>query len=303
MSLAYAHGGDHVHQVGGVNWLTDWTLDPTFVVPLGLALLYFRGLRRYRRQGGRRFSRWRQAAMVLGVVFPATALLSPVDTLSDWSFTWHMLQHELLMSFTVPAILLSQPFLPVVWGLSEVVRQRVFIPVARSLAVQSVLRFITHPVVGLVAYSVALISWHFPFLYDAALRNEAIHIVQHFSFLLGAGLFWWGIITPYPFQARLHVFLRIMLVFVSEIPNIALSALITFSETVLYAYRELPGFWGGSMLHDQQVGGLLMWVGIGATVRLFAALAVLVIYARAEERKEPPRVLYPMREGAPTLAG
>jgi hypothetical protein len=51
------------------------------------------------------------------------------------------------------------------------------------------------------------------------------------------------------------------------------------------------------------MGGLLMWVGIGATVRLSAALTVLVLYAREEALKEPPRVLYPTREGAPTLAG
>ena len=240
--------------------------------------------------------------MGLGVFFPAVALLSPLDTLSDWSFTFHMFQHELLMSFTVPAILLSQPFLPVVWGLPEGFRRRVFIPFARHARVQATLRLLTHPVVGLIAYSVALLSWHFPFLYDAAYRNDWVHYGQHFTFIAGAGLFWWGIVTPYPFQARLHVFLRIMLVFVSEVPNIVLSAMITFSESVIYAYRNLEGFWGVSMLEEQQMGGLLMWVGIGATVRLSAALIVLIVYARAEALKEPARVLYPTREGSPAVS-
>jgi cytochrome c oxidase assembly factor CtaG len=142
-----------------------------------------------------------------------------------------------------------------------------------------------------------------PGIYDAAYANEWIHYAQHLSFVVGAGLFWWGIITPYPFPARLHVFLRIMLVFVSEIPNVALSALITFSDEVLYAYRHLEGFWGITMHSEQQLGGLLMWVGAGATVRLTAAMIVLIVYARAEALKEPPRVLYPTRDGAPSLAG
>jgi putative membrane protein len=302
MSLAYAHGGDHVHQVGGVSLLTDWTLDPAFLVPLLIALLYFRGLRRYRRQGGRRFSPWRQGAMGLGVFFPAVALLSPLDILADWSFTFHMFQHELLMSFAAPALLLSQPFLPVVWGLPEGFRRRVFIPFARNRRVQAAARFLTHPVVGLIAYSAALLLWHMPFLYDAAFLNDWVHYGQHFSFIAGAALFWWGIVTPYPFQPRLHVFLRIMLVFVSEVPNIVLSAMVTFSDSVIYAYGNLEGFWGASMLHDQQMGGLLMWVGVGATVRLAAALMVLIVYARAEALKEPPRVLYPTRAGVAAVS-
>jgi len=301
MSLAYAHGGDHVHQVGGVSLLTDWTFDPVFLVPLVLALLYFRGLRRYRRRGGRRFTWMHQASMAFGLLCAAAALLSPIDLLADWSFIFHMLQHELLMSFSVPAILLADPFLPVVWGLPAGFRRRVFIPFARNRRVQRAARFLTFPVVGFGAYCTAFLAWHLPPFYDAAYYNEWIHYAMHLSFTVGSALFWWGIITPYPFAARLHVFLRVMLVFVSEIPNIALSALITFSESVLYAYSHLPGFWGLSMLEEQALGGLLMWVGAGATVRLTAAMVVLIVYGRAEAKLEPPRVLYPTREGAPVV--
>jgi cytochrome c oxidase assembly factor CtaG len=212
-----------------------------------------------------------------------------------------MFQHELLMSFAVPAMLLSQPYLPVVWGLPAVVRCWVFIPVARNSGVQAFFRTLTHPVVGLGAFTTVMVVWHMPPFYDAALLNDNIHYLEHLSFVVGAGLFWWGIITPYPFQPRLHFFLRIMLVFVSELPNVAISAMIAFAENVIYAYSVLPGFWGETMLEDQHVGGLLMWVGLGATIRLSAALVVLIIHARQEEQNEPPRVLYPTRDGAPTL--
>ena len=41
------------------------------------------------------------------------------------------------------------------------------------------------------------------------------------------------------------------------------------------------------MLEEQQLGGLLMWVGFGASIRLITALAVLMVYVREEEAKEP----------------
>jgi cytochrome c oxidase assembly factor CtaG len=129
--------------------------------------------------------------------------------------------------------------------------------------------------------------WHLPRFYDAAYWNNWIHLGQHFSFVVGALLFWWNIITPYPFPSRINVFLRILLVILSEVPNIALSALITFADGVMYAYKELPGFWGLTMLEEQQLGGLLMWVGFGASIRLITALAVLMVYVREEEAKEP----------------
>jgi cytochrome c oxidase assembly factor CtaG len=97
--------------------------------------------------------------MVFGLACSALGLLSPIDALAERSFIWHMLQHELIMSFAVPAILLSQPFLPVVWGLPQSFRRWVFIPLARLRPVQRTLRFLTHPICGLAAYSVAQPCW------------------------------------------------------------------------------------------------------------------------------------------------
>ena len=288
MNIAYAHAGlDHVHHVGGINWLADWTFDPTFLIPLLAAVLYFRGIRYYRKRGGLRFPAWRQMFFGAGVFWTFVSLDSPVDTLADWSFTWHMIQHELLMVFAVPCLLLGTPFLPVVWGLPEGFRRRVFIPFARSPTVHAVVKFVTHPVTGLLVYTGLVWIWHLPRIYDAAYYNDYIHLGQHFSFVVGSFLFWWNIITPYPFPSRINVFLRVLLVILSEVPNIALSALITFANTPMYAYKGLPGFWGLTMLEEQQLGGLLMWVGFGATIRLVAAIAVMAVYAHEQEHQEP----------------
>jgi cytochrome c oxidase assembly factor CtaG len=288
MNLAYAHGGvEHTAAVAPhASLLTDWSFDPTFLVPLLVALLYFKGYLRYRRRGGRRFPLWRPALFATGVTVVALALMSPIDVLADYSFTWHMAQHDLLMLVAVPLILLGAPFIPVVRGLPLAVRRYAFIPIARQGAVRLVLRFVTHPLVALVLYEATVVAWHFPGLYDAALFGPWVHYGMHASFIVMGVCFWWHIVTPYPFPSRLHHFLRIGMLVASSIVNGALSALIVFADKVLYGYEFLPGFWGLTMLDDQAIGSGLMWV-MGDMLRLAAITVIFAAYAMQEEAKEP----------------
>jgi cytochrome c oxidase assembly factor CtaG len=274
--------------------LADWTFDPTFLVPLGVALLYFRGLRAYRAGGRALFRPWRKLLLTLGVLFAGLALLSPMDKLADYSFTWHMVQHMLIAQVSVPLILLGAPFLPVVRGLPEHLRLRWFVPFANSSAVRRTLMFLTHPVVAFVSYVVALWAWHAPALYDAALDNEFAHYAEHFFFVATSAQMHWHIVNPYPFRSKMHYLVRMAFLFVITVQNGALAAIITFADEVLYGYGRYESFWGMSMADDQLMGGLLMWVG-GGMMHLAAILIVFIVYAVEEERKEPhhPRYVPP----------
>lgn len=289
MSVAYAHTiGEAVGRPlpGGLDLLLSWTFDPTFLVPLVAAILYFRGLRALRREGRGGFPMRRPLLLGLGVVLAGAALLSPVDLLSDYSFTWHMIQHMIIAQVSVPLILLGAPFLPVIRGLPEAFRRRAFIPFARNAAVQRFFRAFTHPVVGFLCYMAALWAWHLPGLYDAALENEFVHYFEHFCFVITALQMHWHVVNPYPFQSRMHYLVRAAYLFVITVQNSVLGAMITFSDEVLYGYSKLESFWGLTMEDDQLVGGLLMWVG-GGMMHLFVIMTVLIVYAAEEERKEP----------------
>jgi len=289
MSVAYAHTlGDALAQPlpHGLELLLAWTVDPTFLVPLAVAILYFRGLRAIRREGRGGFARWRPVLLLLGVVLAGVALLSPVDLLADYSFTWHMIQHMLIAQVSVPLILLAAPFLPVIRGLPERFRRVAFIPFARHPEVQRFFRAFTSPIMAFVCYVVALWAWHLPGLYDAALENDFVHYFEHFCFVVTSVQMHWHVVNPYPFRSRMHYLVRAAFLFVITVQNSALGALITFSDDVLYAYARLESFWGLSMMDDQLMGGLLMWVG-GGMMHLFVIMAVLIVYAGEEERKEP----------------
>lgn len=302
MNLAYAHSaaGAAAPPEGLGLWL-EWTLDPTFLVPLAVALLYWRGLRAYRRRRPALFPWWRPAAFAAGIALIAVALLSPVDRLADVSFTWHMAQHMLLVQVAMPLLLLGAPFLPVVRGLPGRFRRRVFLPFANHPAVRAGARALVHPVTGFLVYVGALWAWHAPALYDAALLSEPVHYFEHFCFVVAGVLFHWHVVTPFPFRSRMHYLVRVGYLFVATIQNSALGSMITLSGTVLYAYADLGAAWGMSPARDQLVGGILMWVG-GGMMHLGLALIVLAVYAAEEGRKEPPRPAYIERGPSPTPA-
>lgn len=291
MRLAYAHSGLEADEtVSLLHLLDEWTLDPTFLVPLLIAVFYLKGVRRHRRNGGRSMPWWRPVLLLTGLAVVALCLLGPLDLLADLSFTFHMVQHDLITLVGVPLMLLGAPFVPTVRGLPARFRQRVFVPCARARGVQAVLRFLTRPAVGLIVYVLTYFVWHYPALYDAALASLWVHYLQHFCFVMAAVLFWWHIITPHPFPSRMHHLARVFVLFLSAIANSLLGAMISLSGDVLYGYAALGGFMGMSALQDQQIGGLLMWV-MGGMLRLLAILLVLAAYARAEQAREPYRAV------------
>ena len=271
---------------GEFSWW-EWTFDPVFLIPLLLAMLYFRGYFNYRRRGGRIFPSWRPPLFALGVLVLAAALLSPIDKLADHSFIWHMAQHDMMTLIGVPLLLLGAPFIPVVRGIPFGLRRIVFIPLAKNFLVRAAAWKLTHPLVPLVLFELTLLFWHFPPLYDRALFNEGVHYAMHFSFIFTAILFWWNLINPHPFPSRLHLLLRMMMLFGSSVVNTALSSIITFSPTTLYGYELLPGFWGLTMQEDQFIGGALMW-SMGAMLRLGAMSIIFFIYVREENLRNPP---------------
>ena len=294
MSVAFAHapgeGGLPPLPEGGALF-TEWTFDPAFLVPLLVAVLYLRGLRAYRQGGRSLFRPWRLVLLGVGVLVSGIALMGPVDLLSDYSFTWHMVQHMLIAQVAVPLVLLAAPFLPVVHGLPERFRRRWFVPFANHAWVRRVLTAATHPAVAFFSYVVALWVWHSPGPYNAALEGTGTHFIEHLCFVLTSLQMHWHVVNPFPFHSRMHYLVRMAFLFVITLQNSALAAMITFSDEVLYGYAKLESFWGMTMLEDQLVGGLLMWVG-GGMMHLTAILIVFIVYAVEEDRKEPHHPAY-----------
>ncbi len=62
--------------------------------------------------------------------------------------------------------------------------------------------------------------------------------------------------------------------------------MITYAEKPLYStYEHAPRVWGLSPLVDQQIGGLIMWIGT-SSVYLMALAIVFFRWAASEERAQ-----------------
>ena len=254
-----------------------WKPDPFAASALLIGIsVYAAGLLRLRRRGAH-VVRWEIGAFLLGWILVAAALLSPIATWSEWLFSVHMTQHELLMLVAAPLLALGRPLVPMMWALPARWRRR-----SAALARGSAAAFITAPVVVFAVHAVALWIWHVPVLYEAAVRNEGIHIIQHISFTGTAALFWWSMIRGR--YGRLGYGASLLYIFATAVHSGGLGALLAVSPVPWYPlYVQRAG--ETDPLVDQQLGGLLMWVPSGIVMLMFALALFAAWLGEAERRR------------------
>jgi putative membrane protein len=242
------------------------------------ALAYGRGVTRlWARAGrGRGVSSWQVAWFASGLLIVLIALESPLDGLSAALFAAHMVQHLLLILVAAPLLVLGTPVLPFLWAAPEASR--------RGLgALWKRLNFLEKPAVAFTLHSLALWAWHLPVLYEAALNNRVVHVLEHLSFLGTAILFWFAVLGP----GRAAFGLGVLLVFALALQSTILGALLAFSPTPWYtAHLTSAARWGLSPLEDQQVAGLVMWIP-GGSIYLAAALGLFAAWLK--ETNQPAR--------------
>ena len=279
-----AHDG--VHEGNSV-W-GSWSLDPGLLIPATLLVgLYLRGLYVWRDRS-RPHPWWRVGSYLLGVAVLLLAIESPLDALAAHHFSMHMVQHELLIMFAAPLILLGAPTTPMLRGLPRSFRRSYVRPMVRRPEAYALFRAATHPLVVVVAFTALMWAWHLaPGWYDAALEHALVHDLQHASFMTGGLLIWWNIIDPAPLRARVGYITRMGLLVAVSTPKSLLGALITFNESTLYGfYDEVWPILDLTPLEDQEIGGLIMWVP-SQMMFLLAAGVVFAVWAhKAEQRQQ-----------------
>jgi cytochrome c oxidase assembly factor CtaG len=218
-------------------------------------------------------------AAFLGISTLALALLSPLDTLGDRGlFVAHMAQHLLLLLVAPVGLIAGAP-----------ARASAAI---HDLAATRVGRVAISLPVLLVASVGAIWLWHAPRLFDAALQNGTIHLLEHACFLGTALAFWWPVVQPDDSPRRPPELALLLYLFAAAIACSLLGALITLSGQSLYS----NGFGAAgatsvaaaqrlTRLADQQLGGILMWGFGGMWYFVAAGIVFGQWYARALARE------------------
>lgn len=253
-----------------------WNLEPWLLFLLGTSAAgYAIGVRRLWRSAGRGrgVSQLQAASFALGWLALAGALLTPLDPLGNRLFSAHMVQHELLMVVAAPLLVLGRPLAAWTWALPPPHRHAAG-SVFQQRAWAGPWAALTDPLGAFALHAIALWAWHIPAAFDAALRNEGLHIAQHFSFLVTGLFFWWSVLGHDP-RGRYGPGHSTAYLFATMMHTSALGALLSLAPTPWYApYVAEAAALGIDPVQDQQLGGAIMWVP-AALAYVVAALAVL----------------------------
>jgi putative membrane protein len=216
-----------------------------------------------------------QAARFLGAMLALlVALNGPLHDLSDgYLFSAHMVQHLVLTLVVPPLLLTGVPGWMVDGALAPVVARRPGAALVRAL---------TRPLTAFALYAGALIAWHLPALYNAALEVHGWHVVAHVVLLAAAVAGWWPIASPSRLAPALPPAAQLLYLFVFGMPMTVVAAMITGAERVLYPfYATAPRIVDLTPLADQRLGGVIMWVPSGL-IPLVAFTVVFFRWAAAE---------------------
>jgi putative membrane protein len=277
----------------------DWSLDPPLVLVADLAVLYWIGSRRTvtpaRKAAAQRL---RHIAFYGALLVLAIALASPLEQLSEELFWAHMVQHVLLMLVAAPLVVIAQPWVRLWRSVPLAGRRRIagtLMHDQRAAPLRAISHTLGAPAAGLVLFTVVLLGWHLPVLFDATLSSGALHALEHTLFFATSVLMFKQVIASPPLRARLNDTQRLLYVIAAMTVSWVLAVVLAIAPSPLYAhYAHLASRPGGiSALADQQLAAGVMWVPGSVTF-------VIIIFVYVH-RWLAPQSTGPSR--APHLAG
>jgi len=250
--------------------VTHWTLEPLQLVPsLLLAAAYAKRVHTLRERGHAPPA-WRIGLFTLGVLLLLIALVSPLDYYAERSFGIHMTQH-ILLGDLAPLALLGGLTRPVLRPLLRYVHP---------------LRRIFHPGAAFGLWALNLYVWHLPFLYEAALRHDAVHALEHACFFTGGILLWMPVLETIPMPEWFGTAAKLGYVAVARVVSTVLGNVFVWPNTVFYSFYEgVARPFGLSANNDQRLAGSVMMIE-GSLVTIIAlAWLFLRLAAEGEQRQ------------------
>jgi cytochrome c oxidase assembly factor CtaG len=238
--------------------VTQWQFAPIVTVLVALlAGLYLWGVVRVaRRHPQRPWPAWRTGLFLGGLAVIVIATESGIGAYDDVLFWDHMVQHLMLIMVAPALLIFGQPITllmhasrnPLHTWTKRVVRSKVA-------------SFLTWPVFGVVAYSLAVAGAHLTSLANTVEQNQTLHNTEHAVFLIVGYLFFLPILGTEPIRWRLSYPVRfVILVLIMPVD--------TFTGIVLgNGGATSPGLptgprpaWAPSPIADLHAGGAVMWV-------------------------------------------
>ena len=288
---AFAHAGhDHIN----APMQLSWSFEPWLLISLGVASVWYAiGAWSSRRKGVNVLGACQIFAFCCGIGFLILALVSPIDPLGEKLFSVHMVQHLLLMMAAPPLLVASRPAIAFLWAFPPQARKGI----GRLWAASGLTRafaFLMHPVLVWSLFTGSFVLWHIPAMYQLALADEGVHTLEHASFFISSLAFWSIVIEPSG-RRRLDYGSTLLFVSTTAVLSGLPGALMIFAPRPLYpAHAAGVVEWGLTLMQDQQLAGLIMWIPAGLVYVVAAGwlfLAWIEDAARRAARALPGQAL------------
>ncbi|HEX4430130.1 MAG TPA: cytochrome c oxidase assembly protein [Frankiaceae bacterium] len=262
--------------------LTSWTFDPVAVGVLLIAAgWYGRGVLLLQRRGGRWPAR-RMVSFGLGLLTIAGVTLWWVGAYAHTLFWVYTVQIMMLLVVS-PALLMFGKPVTLSRALQQEGRRR---PILARIADARAMNLLSNPAFGALLLPVVSMVVFFTAILPASLAHYVVYELLHLVLLLA------GLVMSLPLAdegaqtSSLSLAAGILFGFLELLADAIPGIAIRLRTTLLAPehYLAVHRTWGPSRLHDQQLGGAIVWF-LAETIDL-PVLALLVFrWIRTDERE------------------
>lgn len=213
-----------------------------------------------------------------GIIFTSGIILlyaikgSPIDLMGHLMFYAHMIQMAFLYLVIPPLLVVGIP-------------QWVWKKLLNITVIRALFKFFTKPIIALIVFNGMFSFYHIPLIFDVIKTDMLLHASYTSVLFVMAIFMWWPLINQVEVESRLSGVKKIGYIFADGILLTPACALIIFADTPMYDTFSDPSAWAQalelcvsptilatlslsgpemfssmSLLHDQQLGGVIMKV-------------------------------------------
>lgn len=254
-------------------WQTDWLSLFAVTIDVVLAVGYVAAVVRLGRKG-RRWSPWRTASFLAGIVTIMIATFSGLAAYDSSVFWIHVVQHLLLMDQAPILLVLGAPVTLALQASGRTFQTRIL-----RVLQHPIVEFVTNPLVVLPMFSITMIAYFLTPFYQFSLEHPLVHDLTHLHFLVIGCLYWWLVVGVDPSRWRLSYPMKLGFLAV-DIPIGTILGLALLQSTTSVA----PLFHSVADTHN---GGAILW--IASEFFTFSAMSILVYQWMRSEVREGSR--------------